>query len=142
MNLYAESSAVLAWLLGENAGDESRERLSAARLVISSDLTLIECDRVLHRAALLGEMSEADAARTRTLVSTAAEHWFVFSIQREIVERARGAFPREPIRALDAIHLSTALAGRSMVTDLQLLSLDERIRANAIELGFDVLPAH
>lgn len=142
MNLYAESSAVLAWLLGENAGDESRERLSAARLVISSDLTLIECDRVLHRAALLGEMSEADAARTRTLVSTAAEHWFVFSIQREIVERARGAFPREPIRALDAIHLSTALAGRSMVTDLQLLSLDERIRANAIEFGFDVLPAH
>ena len=85
-------------------------------------------------------MSESDATRTRTLVSTAAEHWVVFSIHDEIVEKARRAFPREPIRALDAIHLATALAGRGMVADLQLLSLDERIRANGVELGFDVLP--
>ena len=141
MNVYAESSAVLAWLLGENAGDEARERLSSAKLVLTSDLTLIECDRVLHRAALAGEMSEADAARTRTLVSTAAEHWAVFSIHGEIVERARRGFPREPMRTPDAIHLATALASRNLVTDLEILSLDEHIRLNAIELGFNVVPA-
>ena len=28
-----------------------------------------------------------------------------------------------------------------LVTDLQVLSLDERIRVNAVELGFDVVPA-
>lgn len=141
MNLYAESSAVVAWLLGEERGDDVRERLSAARLVLTSDLTLIECDRVLHRAMTLGELGEAHAARRRTLAATAAEHWAVFVIDGEIVERARRAFPLEPIRTLDAIHLSTALAARSLVTDLQILSLDERICGNAAELGFDVVPS-
>ena len=141
MNLYAESSAVLAWLLGDDGGDEARERLSAASLVLTSDLTLIECDRVLHRAAALGELSEAEAGRRRNLADTAAEHWAVFAIDGEMVERARRAFPREPVRTLDAVHLSAALVTRSLVAEMQLLSLDERIRRNATELGFDVVPA-
>lgn len=140
MNLYAESSAVLAWLFGEDRGDEARALLSSAQLVLTSDLTLIECDRVLHRTALLGNMSEVDAARVRVHAGTAAEHWVVFSIEGEVVERARRAFPREPIRTLDAIHLATALAARASVTDLHILSLDERIRGNAFGLGFDVVP--
>ena len=140
MNLYAESSAIIGWLIGEDSGDETRERLSSARLVLTSELTLIECDRVLHRAVSLGDMREAEAARIRTRAGTAAEHWVVFSIDGEVVERARRVFPREPIRTLDAIHLATALAGRSLVTNLDILSLDERIRANAVELGFSVLP--
>ena len=141
MNVYAESSAVLAWLLGESDGEDARDRLSAARLVLTSDLTLIECDRVLHRAAVVGELSEAEAAERRALVGVAAEHWIVQAIDREIVERARRPFPREPIRTLDAIHLATALATRGLVTELQLLSLDERIRRNAADLGFEVVPA-
>ena len=50
MNLYAESSAVLAWLLGEDAGAEVKEILTRAETVVASDLTVIECDRVLIRA--------------------------------------------------------------------------------------------
>ena len=141
MNLYAESSAVLAWLLGEDGGDDVLERLSESRIVLTSDLTLIECDRVLHRAVALGELNESEAAGRRTAVATAAEHWAVFAIDGEIAQRARRAFPHEPIRTLDAIHLATALVARSLVTDLQILSLDERICGNAAELGFDVVPA-
>ncbi len=117
-------------------------RLSAAELVVTSDLTLIECDRVLHRASALGELSEADALRRRTLLATAAEHWAVFAIDGEMAERARRPFPREPLRTLDAIHVATALAVRSLVSELHLLSLDDRIRRNAIELGFQVVPAN
>ena len=89
----------------------------------------------------LGELGEADAARRRTFAATAAEHWAVFQIDAETVARARQAFPLEPIRTLYAIHLSTALVARSVVTDLQVLSLDECICGNAAELGFDVVPA-
>lgn len=46
MSLYAESSAVLAWLLDEAAGTVVRQTLSEAEIVVASDLTLIECDRV------------------------------------------------------------------------------------------------
>jgi PIN domain nuclease of toxin-antitoxin system len=50
VNLYAESSAVLAWLLLEREGSRVDRLLTAAESVISSDLTLIECDRALLRA--------------------------------------------------------------------------------------------
>ena len=108
--------------------------------MLTSELTLIECDRVLYRAATLGELSEAEALARRTLLSTAAEHWAVFAIDSEMAERARRPFPREPLRTLDAIHVATALTIRSLVTGLRLLSLDERIRRNAIELGFKLVP--
>ena len=140
MSVYAESSVVLAWLLDNEGRDDVREFLSAAGLVLTSELTLIECDRAIHRATALGDLSGAEALRRRTLLSTAAEHWAVFLIDGEMAERARRSFPREPLRVLDAIHVATALAIRGLVTGLRLLSLDERIRRNAIELGFEVVP--
>ena len=77
MKIYAESSAVLAWLLGEDAAPRVREVLSQAELVIASDLTLLECDRVLIRAVALGEIAEAAAADRRAHLNTAAAHWHV-----------------------------------------------------------------
>ncbi len=47
MNLYAESSAVLAWLLDEPTAPGVRRLLGEAEVIVASDLTLIECDRVL-----------------------------------------------------------------------------------------------
>ena len=141
MNVYAESSAVLAWLLGEHPGGGAEQALGAADPVVASDLTLIECDRVLERAVALGERSRAEAARRRATLGAASAHWVVLAIDSEVAARSRQAFPREPVRSLDAIHLSTALVARNLVTELQVLSLDERIRDNAAALGFDIAPA-
>ena len=141
VNVYAESSAVLAWLLGEHPGGVAEQALGAADLVVASDLTLIECDRALERAAALGERSRAEAARRRATLGAAADRWVVLAIDSEVAARSRQAFPREPVRSLDAIHLSTALVARNLVTELQVLSLDERIRDNAVALGFDIAPA-
>ena len=141
MNLYAESSAVLAWLLGEAAGAHVRGVLARADLVIASDLTLIECDRVLIRATTLGDIAEAAAADCRAHLNTAAAHWHVLRIGAEIVDRARQPFPVEPVRTLDAIHLASALAARSAVPGLELLSLDDRIRTVARRLGLQLQPA-
>ena len=140
-SLYAESSAVLAWLLDEDAGPFVRQTLSQTPVVIASDLTLIECDRVLHRAAALGEVTEGDAADRRAHLATAAAHWHVLRIGQEVVDRARQPFPGDPIRTLDAIHLASALVARSAVAGLTLLSLDDRIRSVAKKLGFTLLPA-
>ena len=127
-------------MLDNEGGEDVKARLSAAQFVLTSDLTLIECDRVLHRAAALGELSAAEAATRRTLLSTLAEHWVVFAIDGEMSQRARQVFPREPIRTLDAIHIAAALVIRNLVTGLQFLTLDERIRGNAVDLGFEVVP--
>jgi len=141
LNLYAESSAVLAWLLGEPEGADVRERLSQAAIVLASDLTLVECDRVLIRAVSTGRISEAAAADRRGRLIQTAEHWAVLRIGEEIVERARRALPLEPIRTLDALHLAAALHARALVPETRLLSLDERVRAIGAELGFELLPA-
>ena len=141
MNIYAESSAVLAWLLGEDAGTQVRDVLAHADVVISSDLTLIECDRVLVRATTLGDLSEADAADCRAYLNAAAAHWHVLRISPDIVERARKPFPGEPVRARDAIHLASALAARSVFAGLELLSLDTRARTAARFLGLQLQPA-
>lgn len=141
MTAYAESSAVLAWLLGEPRGEDIRGLLASASLVLTADLTLVECDRVLIRATALGELPEAVAAERQAELSSAAAHWTVLKLGPEIIERARQRFPREPVRTLDALHLASALAAKAAVPDLVVLSLDSPIRANARALGFDVLPA-
>lgn len=141
MNLYAESSAVLAWLLDEPTASSVRRLLAEAEIIVASDLTLIECDRVLLRAVALKELTEAEAADRRAHLVTAAAHWQVLRIAAEVVDRARLPFPGDPIRILDAIHLASLLVARSAVVGLRLLSLDERVRQAARGLGVAVEPA-
>lgn len=140
MSLYAESSAVLAWLLGEEAEPRVRRSLRAADVVMASDLTLVECDRVLIRAVALGDLTEGDAADRRAYLTTAAARWNVLRLGPEIIERARQPFPGEPIRTLDALHLASALIARAAVAGIELLSLDDRIRTAARQLGFRLQP--
>ena len=140
MNIYAESSAVLAWLLGEAAGRRVREVLRHAELVMASDLVLIECDCVLIRAVKLGEIDESMAADRRAHLNAAAAHWQLCRLSLDIVDRTRRPFPSESVRTLDAIHLASALTLRSTVPSVELLSLDDRIRRAGEQLGFRLQP--
>lgn len=132
---------MLAWLLGEPGGITVRKALAGAELVVASDLTLVECDRVLIRAQVLGDLRETEAASLGGLLSTAAAHWNLIHVDREVVERARRPFPGEPIRTLDALHLASALVASTAVRDLAVLSLDRRIRAGARQLGLRLTPS-
>jgi len=140
VSAYAESSAVLAWLLDERLGTEVRTLLAAQDFVFASDLTLIECDRVLLRAAVVGGLSEGEAAGRSAHLTEVSSHWQMLRISPEIVDRARRPFPGEPIRTLDAIHLASALVARAAVSELKLLSLDERMRRAGRALGLELLP--
>lgn len=140
MMVYAESSAVLAWLLGDAGGAEAGEALAAADGVVASDLTVVECERVLIRAWTTGLLTEAEAADHRSVLARAVARWTRLRIGADVVERATRPFPIEPVRTLDALHLGTALLARSAAPGLRLLTLDERVRENGERLGFDVLP--
>jgi len=131
---------VLAWLLGEEGGQRVREVLRRAVSVTASDLTLLECDRALIRAVTLGEIDEATAADRRGRLNAAAAHWHMWQVSSDIIDRARHPFPFEPVRTLDAIHLASALAARSALPGLELLSLDERIRRSGQQLGLLLQP--
>ncbi len=140
MKLYAESSAVLAWLFGEVGGEEVRRLLAGAEEVFTSVLTLVETDRVLIRAQVVETLREGDVVDRRRVLARAGRHWHLLQLHEEILERARRPFPGEPIRTLDALHLASALAARAAVPGLAVLSLDSSIRRTGMDLGFEVFP--
>jgi len=140
LNLYAESGAVLSWLFGENRGTVVRNQLRRAESIVSSDLTLVECERVIIRARAMEEITEKKAQLCRTRLIEASNHWYILSLGQEVMERARLPFPHKPIRTLDALHIASALLARTAIPDLAFLTLDERIRIASKELGFKILP--
>lgn len=141
MNLYAESSAVLAWLFNEKAEPNVSEALENADAVLSSDLTLVECDRAIWRAVALGRTSETTANEFKSRLAQITVHWTTLRLSPQIVERARQPFPGEPIRTLDALHVASALFIRVRLPDLAVLSLDERVRRVARSLGLPLSPS-
>lgn len=130
---------MLSWLLAENSSG-TVHTLSDADLVIASDLTLIECDRVLICAITTKHISEAQVSDRRAMLARVSKHWTLFRVDSEIVARARQPFPQESIRILDAIHLATAIVARNLVPEIQLLTLNDRLRICGAQLGFDILP--
>lgn len=140
VTLYAESSAILAWLLGEPRGEAVAEALRAARRVIASDLTVVECERVLIRAWSTGLITEAERVDLSSILARRARHWIRLRVDDEVADRARRPFPVEPVRTLDALHLASALVARSVAPDLHVLTLDQRVRENAVRLGLETAP--
>lgn len=140
MILYAESSAILAWLLDEDPVEDIRSALADAELVISSDLTLIECERGLIQARARGRISESAAIRRGAQLRQAAHHWVCLALEPEVAERAMAPFPNEPLRTLDALHLAFALAAQSLVGAARVMTLDHRIRDSVMALGMDLFP--
>ena len=131
MNLSVESSAIAALLLGQTKGDIVTDILERADNVFSSELMLVECDRVLIRAETSGAISAADAASRRAALNRESAYWMLVRIDSEVLERARRPFPLEPVRSLDAVHLATLRVAGSIFVKTALLSFDERIRAHA-----------
>jgi predicted nucleic acid-binding protein len=131
----------VAWLLGEERAADVIASLGGANLVMCSHLTLVECDRALLRLLADGRLDDGEHAELGALVASASTDWRRLAITERILERARLPFAGGPVRTLDAIHLASALEGRSAVPGLAVLSLDDRMRRAARSLGFALAPA-
>jgi predicted nucleic acid-binding protein len=131
----------LAWLLGEPDGETARDVLANADEVLTSDLTLVECDRALIRARIVLRLRDSEITKRRRALEAATGHWSLLRISPAIIERARQPFPGDPVRTLDAVHLATALGAAETADDVVVLSLDDRVRRSARALGLQVLPA-
>ncbi|MFQ5667426.1 MAG: type II toxin-antitoxin system VapC family toxin [Candidatus Binatia bacterium] len=136
MTVYAETSAVLRWLFAEDRGEEIRAALARADKVTCSRLTILETRRVLRRAERNGRISGEDGAVILSLFMEAAATWAILEMTPDVARRAEDAFPVEPVRTLDAIHLASALLLGRALPELAIASTDRRVRDNAGPLGF------
>ena len=140
-SVYAESSAVLRWLLGTPEASSIQAALGSAGEVVTSALTAAEVHRTLRRLAAAGTLTPEARDRAIARFSQASARWIVYSVTDEVLGRAGEAFPLEPLRTLDALHLATAeLHGREVRT-AAVLSFDARVRENALAMGLVVVPA-
>jgi uncharacterized protein with PIN domain len=133
--LYLESSAVVAWLFGEASAARVIRATDEADLVVTSQLTILESERAIHRAVAQRFIKETRAHKIRGVLARERAGWTTMSLTAEVLARAGRAFPLEPVRALDAIHLATALAFSETYPDLKILALDRRVAGNATALG-------
>ena len=101
---------------------------------------MVECERVIIRAQALNEITQKRASACRARLIGASNEWHILRVGADVIDRARLPFPAEPVRTLDALHIASAIICRTAVPDLALLSLDERIRSAARQLGFVIFP--
>ncbi len=140
MILYVESSAILAWLLGEPSATVAMRELRAADSIVTSSLTALECARGLSRAKALGRITNAGELAALRLLDEAEASWDVHDLSERVIARARGSFQSEPVRTLDALHLATALIFKEALGELCILTFDQRILDNALAMGIAVRP--
>lgn len=96
--VYAESSAVLRWLLGTADAGTIETALASAPAVVTSELTSAEVGRSLLRLVATGHLEREAGQRAWTCYAEASAHWHVYSIGELVLARVRQPFPREPVR--------------------------------------------
>ena len=134
-SVYAETSAILAWLFGESTSVWVAAAIDGAETVFTSALTALEVRRSLIRAEYTRSITAASSAHLQGVFEIVSRAWVVMEITPEVQSRAALRFPVEPIRSLAAIHLATALELLRVAEDLRLLTLDKRVADNLEPLG-------
>jgi predicted nucleic acid-binding protein len=133
---YVDSSVVVRFVLNEPG---RLVELVSVDEKLTSQLTQLECLRALDRARI-AEGLEPDVILARSLVLF--EHLRRMkrvAVSRAVLDRGGQAFPL-PVKALDAIHLATALQLRERGRpDLVFATHDRRQGKTALALGFPVI---
>lgn len=135
--LYIETSAVLAWLMGEKDARKVIVCIDSGEHVVSSIVSRIETERALIRAENDKLLSPSERQKIRGLFNAVSSSWSFLGMTAEVVDRASRPFPVEPLRSLDAIHLASALELIQVYPDMKILTFDKRIIENIGPLGLE-----
>lgn len=135
MSLYVETSSLLSYLHDEPRSEEVIQKIESHDVIVTSRLTLIESGRSLARDFALGRVTEFRNRRQCSELTSITASWKIFELTPSVCKRAGEKFPIEPVRSLDAIHLSSMLEAVELYPDLKILSFDDRILENLKMLG-------
>jgi uncharacterized protein len=137
MRVYFDSSVLLRVVLGERGKLKEWARTSEA---VTSEITRVECLRVLDRLRLEGGMVDRELARRRgTALSVLSGFEFV-RLNRAVLDRAAEPFPVK-LRTLDALHIASALLVRARFPAIRFATHDADLGAAARAEGLPVIGA-
>ncbi len=95
----------------------------------------------MARLRVLEPEVAANVASNEAQFATDSELWFIHPVDDAVWARCARPFPVEPVRTLDAVHLATMERLTGIIDHLIVLSVDSRVRSNAVALRYAVLPA-
>ena len=99
--------------------------------------SVVECDSALARLERDGALSGADADAAFRRLDLLKRSWVEIEPRDEIRELARRLLRVHPLRAADAMQLGAAyLAAERRPATLEMVTLDDRLRAAAAKEGF------
>jgi len=137
--LYLDASALVKLFVQEAESDSLNKALLGARGVILSDLALTEMASALGRRTREGTLTPLQASRLHReaqKLATSCRHVELTPPVHRRAEKLLLSTPM-PIRALDALHLATALESGAAT----IVTFDENLRDVAASQGLFVAPA-
>jgi uncharacterized protein len=135
VRVYFDSSVVLRVVLAERGRLKEWSRTSEA---VTSEITRVECLRVLDRLRLDGGMADRELSRRRAAALSVLSGFELVRLNRAVLERAAEPFPTR-IRTLDALHLASAVLVRARFRALRFATHDVDLGAAAQAEGLPVI---
>jgi predicted nucleic acid-binding protein len=136
MNVYIDSSAILRLILGEPGFIEG---LRTYERKVCSDISTVECMRVLDRMKHTGTLSTDELADRRHELGNLLETMELVEINKTVLKKASDPLP-VVLGTLDAIHLATALLWHEEISEELIVATHDRALGNAARIfGFSVI---
>ncbi len=135
MNVYVDSSVLLRIVLQQPGADGE---LLASERRLTSTISEVECLCAVDAARWQGDLDDSQWGDRRAQVYEQLRRMHRVVLTRSVLERAGQPLP-VPLRALDAIHLATALSIREQQDERLVFATHDRRQAQvARALGFEV----
>jgi hypothetical protein len=134
--VFFDASAVVKWFLAEEERADEVDRLRSEERGAVSQLTEVELVSAFARRHREGSIS---AEMLQSLLATCAEELgsvVVLEMNQAVVGLARSLLLRHPLRAGDAIQLSSCLVLQEQLQQpVQFLAFDQRLSDAAVREG-------
>jgi len=139
MILYLDTSALVKLYVEEPGSQAVRALLERARVISTSWVAYVEMRAGLARKLRQGELREEEY---KNILSDFEKDWkdyFVIEVSESVAKLGGELVEKHPLRALDALHLASALFIRERVrSDVFFSSFDGRLNEAAKAEGLAV----
>ena len=135
MICYLDTSVLLQYLL---KGDQGYKKVLDFEHVVSSELLIVECNRVIDRCNLVGELTNEQLPNIREGLNRIVDGISLLRLNQSVKRRACEPFPTV-ISTLDAIHVSTALLWQEIEGPVTIFSYDRQMNTCAEALNMHIL---
>ncbi len=137
MICYLDSSVVLRNIFN---ADNAYKEFDSFSKIGSSELLIIECNRVIDRYRLESVLNDSQVASVKEFLKKLIEGIYIIELSESIKTRAADTFPTI-IGTLDALHVSTAIAWQEYENneEMMIVSHDRQMNICAKALGYKII---